>query len=203
MKKIHLLVVGIMLMTVFSISSYAQATTAQPAGTGKIGVIDAFAFGDEKTGIAKYVNAIKALNTEFKPVNDELQTMKTKHDGLAAEIENLRKAVANKTPIDEKSAQAKVDELEKLQRDMKFKQEDAKARFEKRQQAVMSPVMQDIYKAIQEYTEKKGYLMILDGAKLEEAGILVGFDVKANVTQDFITFYNARPATTATTATPK
>ena len=31
----------------------------------------------------------------------------------------------------------------------------------------------------------------------------MGFDDKYDVTKDFITFYNTRPATTATTAVPK
>ena len=43
----------------------------------------------------------------------------------------------------------------------------------------------------------------MDGGKLEEAGILMGFDDKYDVTKEFIAFYNARPAGTATTTTPK
>ena len=57
-------------------------------------------------------------------------------------------------------------------------------------------------KAMQDFTKQKGYSLILDGAKLEEAGILIGFDDKYDITKEFITFYNSRPATTATTAKP-
>lgn len=204
MKKIRLFAVGLFLMAVFAVSSFAQATSSQPAAQGKIGVINTYAFGDEKAGITKYISAVNALNAEFKPLNDELKTMQTKLEALAAEIENIKKLLQqNAKAVDEKSAQAKVDEAEKLQRDIKFKQEEGKARFEKRQQAVLGPVMADIYKAIQDYSKQKGYMMILDGAKLEETGILVGFDDKADVTKDFVTFYNARPATSASTATPK
>lgn len=203
MKKVQLLVVCI-LTAVFAISSYAQATTAQPANLGKIGIINTFDFGDEKNGIVKYVNAIKALDTEFKPLQTELQAMTTKYESLRTEIENLQKlAQSNPKAIDEKAAQAKVEEAEKLQRDFKFKSEEAETRFKKRQQEVMAPIMQDIYKAIQEYTEKKGYTMILDVGRMAEAEVIMGIDQKSLLTQDFITFYNARPATTATTGTPK
>ncbi len=59
-------------------------------------------------------------------------------------------------------------------------------------------------KALNEYAKAKGYAVILDGVKLDQAQILLGFDEKYNVTQDFITYYNARPATAATaTTTPK
>ena len=54
-----------------------------------------------------------------------------------------------------------------------------------------------------EYAEQKGYAMILDGGKLEEAGILLGFAKKTNITDDFITFYNARTTTATTTTTTK
>lgn len=204
MKKIRLFAVGLFLMAVFAVSSFAQATSSQPATQGKIGVINTYGFGNEKEGITKYISAVNALNAEFKPVNDELKTLQTKLEALAVEIDNLNKLYkSNPKAVDEKAAQAKADEAEKLQRDIKFKQEEGKARFDKRQQAVLGPVMQDIYKAIQEYAKQKGYMMILDGAKLEEAGILVGFDDKADLTKDFVVFYNARPATTASTATPK
>ena len=130
--------------------------------------------------------------------------MNTKLQALAKEIQTLRdQAAGGKVPIDEKAAQAKVDEAEKLQRDIKFKSEDAKARYEKRQQAVIGPVMQDIGKALQEFAKQKGYMFIFDIAK-DDQGFLVAIgDEKADVTKDFVIFYNARPATTATTATPK
>ncbi len=92
--------------------------------------------------------------------------------------------------------------LEKLGRDFKFKQEDAKDQYQSRYQVVVGPIYADIMKAMQEFTKQKGYSVILDGAKLEEAGILIGFDNKFDITKEFITFYNARPATTATTAKP-
>jgi Skp family chaperone for outer membrane proteins len=198
MKTFRVFAVSLFLMTFLAISSFAQT------GQGKIAVINTYVFGAEKEGITKYISAVNALNAEFKPLNDELKTMQTKLQGLATEIDNINKLLkSNPKAVDEKAAQAKVDEAEKLQRDIKFKQEEGKARFEKRQQAVLGPVMDDIYKAVQEFAKQKGYMMILDGAKLEESGILVGMTETADITKEFVTFYNARPATTATTATPK
>jgi Skp family chaperone for outer membrane proteins len=198
MKKISVLAVSLFLMTFLAVSASAQT------GQGKIAVINTYAFGAEKEGITKYISAVNTLNAEFKPLNTELTTMQTKLQTLATEIDNINKLLkSNPKAVDEKSAQAKVDEAEKLQRDIKFKQEEGKARFEKRQQAVLGPVLDDIYKAVQEFAKQKGYMMILDGAKLEESGILVGITDAADITKEFVTFYNARPAATAATATPK
>jgi Skp family chaperone for outer membrane proteins len=204
MKMIRVSAAGLFLMMLFVVSGLAQATSSQPAAAGKIALINTYDFGDEKTGIAKYVSAVKALNAEFTPIDTELRTMNTKLEGLAAEIENLRKlASTNPKAVDQKAAQAKVDEAEKLQRDIKFRAEDAKSRYEKRQQVVMGPVMGDIYKAMQEFAKQKGYALLLDVSKLADAQLVMAVDEKALITKDFIAFYNARPATTATTATPK
>jgi Skp family chaperone for outer membrane proteins len=204
MKEIRLFAVGLFLMMFFVVSGFAQATSSQPAATaGKIVLINTYEFGDEKAGITKYISATKALNAEFTPIDNELKTMNTKLETLAGEIENLRKlATTNPKAIDEKSAQAKIDEAEKLQRDLKFKSEDAKSRYEKREQVVMGPVMGDIYKAMQEYAKQKGYLMILDVNKLAQAELIMAVDEKSLITKEFIVFYNARPATSAAN-TPK
>lgn len=196
MKTIRLFTISLFLTAVCALASFAQTT--------KVAVINTYAFGIEKEGVTKYVNAINALNTEFKPLNDELKTMNTKLQTLATEIENIKKLLqTNPKAVDEKTAQAKVDEAEKLQRDLKFKQEEGTARFEKRKQAVLGPIMQDIMKAVQEFSKQKAYAMVFDIGRLEESGILLGLDEKADITKEFIAYYNARPATTATTATPK
>lgn len=202
MKTIRLIAVAIFLTALFALSAIAQTGAANP-NAGKIAVVVTYAFGDEKAGITKYVNAEKALTAEFTPIDNEIKAMNTKLEALANEIENLKKlAASNPKAVDPNTAQAKVDEAEKLQRDLKFKADNAKISFEKRQQALMGPVMQDIGKALQEFTKQKGYVMLLDAGKLEEAGILVGLgDEKIDVTKEFIAYYNARPAGTAS-ATP-
>lgn len=205
MKRVSLFITSLVFAAVFVVSSFAQnGGAAQPASPVKIGIINTYAFGEEKTGITKYINALKAINTEFAPAQTELDTMGTKLNNLAKEIQVFRdQAASGKVPIDEKTVQAKVDEAEKLQRDIKFKQEDAKARYEKRQQAVIGPVMQDIGKALQDFAKQKGFTLLLDIAKDEVGLVLAVGDDKIDVTKDFIAFYNTRPATTATTATPR
>lgn len=204
MKRVSLFIISLVFAAFFTVSAAAQNGGAAQPSPVKIGIINTFAFGDEKAGITKYVNALKAVNTEFNPTQTELDTMSNKLNTLAKEIQVFRdQAATGKVPIDEKTVQAKVDEAEKLQRDIKFKQEDAKARYEKRQQAVIGPVMQDIGKALQDFAKQKGFTLLFDIAK-DEVGLLLAIgDEKIDVTKDFITFYNTRPATTATTASPR
>ena len=201
MKTFRSIAVSFVFAAIFAVSAFAQA---QPAGATKIGIINTSAF-DDKAGITKYVNAANTLEAEFKPVDTELRTMATRIEALQKEIQTLQDQVkANPNiPIKPETANAKVEEYDKLTREFKFKQEDAKVRYERREAVIMGPVRQDIGKAMQEFAKQKGYSFIFDAANLDKAGLILAFDEKNNVTAEFIQFYNARPTGTATTAAPK
>jgi hypothetical protein len=64
-------------------------------------------------------------------------------------------------------------------------------------------VNQDIGKAIGEFGKVKGYTAIFDIDKLAQAGAILHLEPSANITKEFIVFYNARPAGAATAVTPK
>jgi len=201
MKTLRLFAASFFVAALFAVSAFAQATT--PAATaGRIAVINTTAFDDPKAGITKYTNAMNTLENEFKPVNTELQTMVTKYQTLGTEIQNLQKNANPQVPISQSTVQSKIDEYGKLERDIKFKQEDAKARFDSRRASLLGPVLQDIGKAMQDFAKQKGYVIILDIAKMAEADLILAMDDRADVTKEFITFFNARPATTATTTKP-
>lgn len=203
MNTFRLIAATFVFAALFAVSAFAQAA----APTSKVGLINTFAFEDEKGGITKYRNAIASVETEFKPDNDKLRASATRYETLRKELEGFQAArqKGQTVPISDAAIQAKVDELGKLEREIKFQQEDAKTRYERRYQTVVGPIYGDIMKAMQEFAKAKGYSVILDGAKLQESGILMAFDDKTNVTTEFVTFYNARPAGAATAAatTPK
>lgn len=201
MKRISLFAAGFIFAAIFAVSANAQTA---PAGNPRIAVIDTTAFG-AKDGITRYVNALNALENEFKPMQAELQTMVTRYQNLGKEIEALQKqATGGTVPIDQSAAQKKVDEAKSLELQMKRKEEDANRQLERRRGEVLGPISQDIQKAIQEFAAKNGYDIILDGARLDEAGLVLAFNpAKAEITKEFITFYNARPAGAATAAAPR
>ena len=200
MKTFRSIAAGFVFAAIFAVSAFAQA---QPTAT-KIGIINTTAF-DDKAGITKYVAAANVLETEFKPIDAELQAMATKIQNLQKEIQTLQ-AQAQATPavpIKIETINAKIEEGERLAREFKFKQEDAKARYERRDAAILGPVRQDIGKRMQEFAKKNGYSFIFDASNLDKAGIILAFDEKFNITAEFIQYYNALPAGTAATTTPK
>lgn len=201
MKRFSLIAVCLIFTAIFTASAFGQAPAASNI---KIVVINTAAF-DTKEGITKYTNAMNTLEREFAPAQTELQTLATRYQNLGNEIQNLQKNAGNSAvPINTSTLQAKGEEFKTLELQLKRKQEDGKVKFESRQTAVMGPVLRDIGKAMDDFAKQKGYDLILDATKLEGAGLILAVvPVKVDVTKEFITFYNARPAGTATATTPK
>ncbi len=187
MKKLRYITGGLFIGLLVSISAFAQTPPT------KIAVIDTRGFDGDKpgTGITKYVNGMNTLDGEFKPVDAEIQGLATRYQNLASEIKNLQAAPTPNVPL----IQTKAAEYSKLERDIKFKQEDAKARYQSRYNVVMGPILQEIGKAMQDDAKQKGYMLILDNAKLDEAQLILAASPEVDVTKDFIIFFNARPAT--------
>jgi Skp family chaperone for outer membrane proteins len=214
MKNIRILAATMMLAAILAVSASAQTrpgttttAAARPAATpaatsnaplpdAKIAFIDTSAFSDEKEGIVRYVNAMKALETEFKPRQDELNTMNNRIKALADEIAKLNSGSA---VVDPKTIQAKNDEGERLQRDLKYKKEQADADFQKRYNDVVSPISQDIGKALDQFAQSHGITMILDISKLAPAVLTA--NPAMDVTKAFVTEYNSTHPATASTGT--
>lgn len=213
MKRLNIIAAALVFGVLLSGAVIAQTGGAaqppvKPALTPvptKIGWIITEWFGDEKEGITKFVAAEKSLDAELKPRLTELQTMQTRMQTLSEEIKKL---TANPSvPVPPATIAAKQDEGQKLQREYEFKQKEAQAAYAKRREEVMTPIQNAIFTALQEYARAKGYSVVIDVSAMNSQQnapnpVLV-LDQSANITKDFITFYNTKPATTATTATPR
>jgi Skp family chaperone for outer membrane proteins len=183
----------------FAVSANAQTGAAQP-GPVKIGLIDSGAFGLEKEGISRYVTAVKALGAELKPLENELVTMQTKMQTLADQIAALQKT-PSAVPTAQKDILDKQDEGQRLQREFEFKKKEYDARVEKRGNELLGPIQADIGKAIQDFAMQKGFTVVFDLNKLGSDGALLAMDPKAEITKEFIAYFNTRPASPA--GTPK
>jgi outer membrane protein len=197
MKRFYFLASFVFLIVMAS-SAFSQAVPAT-----KIGWIQTAAFGDDNGGITKYLNASKALEAEMKPRVAELTALETKMKGIADDLQKMGSNPA--VPINQQAAAAKQEEGQRLQLEYKRKSEDAQAAFNKRRAEVMGPITNNVMQAIQDYAKLKGYAVIIDvtalGAADQPSPVLV-LDPAADITKDFITYYNTRPGTTATTAAP-
>ena len=164
----------------------------------KMGVIYTDVFLDQKTGIAKFNSVVAKLNGEFQKVKDEITQMQTRAQTLEAEITKLREAPPG-TPIDQKSLQAKIDQLDQLKKDIQRRGEDAQASYNRRRQELFTPLQDEIGKALEVFAKARGINVIIDGAQVP----LLYAAESIDITRAFIADFNSKnPVTAATTATP-
>lgn len=180
----------------------AYAQPAQPAGAApKIVMIDTGVFFDEKSGVTRILTAAKSVTAEFAGKKSELQQISTRIQLVEKEVAVFRDNVAKGIPFDEKAAAAKVEELDRLKREGKFKEDEANALIQKRQNELVGPEYSAALKVLGEYVTSKGYGMVFDVAK-DQGRMLMFATPQYDITKDFITFYNARPPT-AINSVPK
>jgi outer membrane protein len=214
MMRHHLLPISALLVVAFAATISAQQPTrpaAQPAPTpatsapatvalptSKMAVIYSDMFLDAKTGIAKFSVVVNKLNGEFQKVKDEINQMQSRASALEAEIGKLQNAPEG-TPIDQRSLQAKIDQLDQLKKDIQRKGEDAQAAYNKRRQELFSPLQDEIGRALEAFAKARGINVIIDAAQVP---LLYAAD-SIDITRAFITDFNSKnPATAAATPGP-
>ena len=180
----------------------APAATA-PAATvqlpmSKMAVIYTDLFLDQKTGIAKFNSLVTKLNGEFQRPKDELTQLQTRATTLESEITKLREAPEG-TPIDQRSLQAKIDQLDQLKKEIQRKAEDAQGSYTRRRQELFLPLQEEIGKALEAFAKARGINVIIDAAQVP---LLYAAD-NIDITRAFIADFNSKnPVTAATTTTP-
>jgi len=172
-------------------TSTAPTQTTASVPDSKIALIDSAAFGDEKQGIVRIVTALKKLNAEFQPRQNELQTLQQQIDKATLDLQKVQ-------PVqDAKLTAQQADKIDTMKKDLQRKGEDAQAAFNKRQEEILSPILEDIAKALDVYAKAHGITMILDVTKLP--GIVSASD-SLDITKAFIVEFNSKnPATAART----
>lgn len=167
-------------------------TATPPTGSGKIGIVNPLQFTEDKdgAGILRLKTAVKSVNDALKPLSDKIQADSTRLRSISAEIERLR-GITTTTP---ETINAKIVEGQDLEKSIKRSDEDFKAQYDRRYRTAVAPIFDDVLRAMSDFAKQNGYAIILNGPKLEQDDLLMGYDERYNVTADFIKFFNARPA---------
>ena len=216
MIRNHFLPVSALLVVAFAATIGAQQQPARPAAAqptpapsaaapsvvnlpnGRMAVIYTDAFLDSKTGIARFGVLVNKLNSEFKTLKDEIQGMQTRGQALETEIQKLQSAPEG-TPIDQRSLQAKIDQLEQLKKDIQRKGEDAQAAYNKRRQELFTPLQDEIGRALEAFAKARGINVIIDAGQVPLLYIADSMDI----TRAFITEFNSKnPATASASPAP-
>lgn len=212
----HLFPASVLLVAAFVASISAQQPGGRPAAAqptpnpaaaapaatvqlpvSKMAVIYTDLFLDSKTGIAKFNSVVTKLNGEFQKPKDELTQMQTRGQTLEAEVTKLREAPEG-TPIDQRSLQTKIDQLEQLKKDIQRKAEDAQANYNRRRAELFNPLQEEIGKALEAFAKARGINVIIDAAQVP---LLYAAD-SIDITRAFISEFNSKNPVTAASTTP-
>jgi outer membrane protein len=188
----------------FAVSAFAQqpANGAPPAGgapamlpKGKVAVIDTARFQDQ---VVEFKSKMEALNRQFEPRIKEVQSLADRITALETTLKTQSTALSAA-----KSAEM-TEQLEGMKREYQRKGEDLQADGNRAKQKAFEPISGKLVKFAEQYTAKKGIILLIDLANADQAGAIVWFDPRSDVTQDFIIEYNkANPVTSAPAAPAK
>lgn len=202
------LVIGFSLFAIVSQAVAQPATQPKPQvpatqtaqvniPVGKVGLIFSAAFQDPKEGIGKFTVLLNKLNAEFQKTQDDLNQTAQKINQLQEEITKLQGSSA---PVDPRTVQAKIADLDQMKKDYQRRGEDAQANYQRRRQEIFAPLQDDVGKALDVYAKARGITLLIDGSQVE--GILFAAD-SIDITRAFISDYNLKNPATASTTTPK
>ncbi|WP_438480699.1 OmpH family outer membrane protein [Oleiharenicola lentus] len=162
----------------------AAAPTVTKVAPVSIAYVNSGAFGDPTTGLKQLVRVTQSLELEFSSQQSELSLLNEKLKTIVAELQKLAAdQVANADAIKAKQVEGTA-----LQQEMQGKQQAAQQAYNARAQEVQGPVLQQIGKALREFSKQRDIGILLDVAKIGEA--ILDAKPELDVTADFIGYYN-------------
>jgi outer membrane protein len=163
------------------------AGAAQPGATpallpkGKVAVIDTERFQAE---VLEFRAKMEALNRQFEPRIKDVQ-------GLADRINALENTLKTQSGTLSAAKSAEMTEqLASMKREYQRKGEDLQADGNRAKQKEFEPISAKLVKFAADYTAKRGIVLLIDLANADQAGTVLWFDPRTDITKDFIAEYN-------------
>jgi Skp family chaperone for outer membrane proteins len=202
--KLFKFALGALALPLLCVSAFAQqqpgaGAARQPAGPaslpkGKIAVINTAAFQEK---VEEFKAKIDSLSRQFETRVKEVQSLADKITALETTLKSQGNVLAA----------AKIAEmtenLESMKREYKRKAEDLEADAGRARDKAFEPITGKLSKFAEDYTVKRGIVLLVDIANAVQSGTVIWFDPRSDVTLDFINEYNkANPVATAATKPP-
>lgn len=148
---------------------------------GKVAVINTTMFQQQ---VGEFKVKIEALNKQFEPRVKEIQ-------GLTDRINALENTLKTQSGALSPAKVAEMTEqLDSMKRDHQRKREDLEADGNRAKDRAFEPISGKLVKFAEDYTAKRGIVLLIDLANAQQAGALIWFDQRSDITQDFINEYN-------------
>lgn len=181
----------ILAQTLLTMGASSAETIPQPAAPANIAIIDSSAFSNDKTGINRVMNGMRTLDVKFQPLRAEIRGMFERLNTMRSDIQKKRLAQ------DPRVTQQQTEEADRLEVQIKRKQEDAQVAYQKESVAVLNPLQNEIAGALNAYAQANGITLVLDANRVP----IIYAAQSLDITRAFIDDYNRKyPATLITPA---
>jgi len=195
--KVFRIAVVVAALALAAFTIIAQTQTRPAVTPANVAIIDSSMFSDPKNGIARVMAAVQQIDAKFQPLRTEIRTMRDR-------LTTMRSDLQKKQAIQDSATTAKqADEADQLEVQIKRKQEDAQASYQRETGAILDPLQKDIGDALTAYAQSHGVTLLIDANRVPILYAASSLDI----TQDFINEYNrthpaGAPITTAPAARP-
>ncbi|MEO8574190.1 MAG: OmpH family outer membrane protein [Pyrinomonadaceae bacterium] len=170
----------ILLASILTVASLTNAQAPSQTTPAKVGIINSELFSNSTGGITRLVNALRTLDTEFKPKRDEITQ-------LLNRFGTLQQPPANTPPA---QLAARREQAQALQIEIQRKQEDARVAYAKRLATLTNPIRASVFSALEAYTKQRGLDVLIDVSKFPEGVLLANRN--ADLTPGFIRDFNSK-----------
>lgn len=186
----------ILAQTLLTMGTSSAETIPPPAAPASIGIIDSSAFSNEKTGITRVMNGMRSLDAKFQPLRTEIRGMLERLNTMRSDIQKKRLAQ------DPRVTAQQTEEADRLEVQIKRKQEDAQAAYQKESAAVLQPLQNEIAGALNAYAQANGITLVLDANRVPIIYAAQSLDITRAFIDDYNRKYPATPLTSTAPAAP-
>lgn len=163
------------------------ATAQTPTFKTQIALVRAGEFYNETNGISRLVKAQAALSEAIAEEEKNYNKQVGNLQALRQEIAQLERD-ANKQS-DAAMKRSLVPQLERDVEERKFMLDEA---YKLKESELVGPVIKAIIQELDAFRKQKGYTLVLNADNLNQAGTLLSFDDRIDITTMFIQHYNQK-----------
>jgi len=192
MKVLKVTFATIALLSLASLAAAQQTHAAGPPALpkGKVAVINTAAFQEQ---VHEFKAKMDELNRQFEP---RVKDVRGLADRIAAQ-ENTIKTQNQGGALSAARVAEMTEQLETMKKEYQRKAEDLEADATRAKDRAFEPLSAKLVKFAQDYTAKRGIVHLIDLSNSMQAGLLLWYDPRTDVTQDFINEYNKANPTPA------
>jgi Skp family chaperone for outer membrane proteins len=193
--KVTFAIIALLSLTTLAAAQQSAAVAPPTLPKGKVAVVNTAMFQEQ---VLEFKAKMEELNRQFEP---RVKDVRGLADRISAQ-ENTIKTQSQGGALSAARVAEMTEQLEAMKKDYQRKAEDLQADATRAKDRAFEPLSAKLVKFAQDYTAKRGIVHLIDLGNSLQSGLLLWYDPRTDVTQDFINEYNKVNPAPAGSPTP-